>query len=135
MTHTPLVGGKTSHIGKHSGGFFLSFLKRFYLFAFREEGREGGIEEEKHRCVRATSILCLSHAPNTPTWVLAHNPGLCPDWESNQRPFGLQGATQPTEPRQPGGQSGSFLEGQTCVPALWPSHPTPREMKTHTPPH
>ena len=33
---------------------------------------------------------------------LAHNPGMCPDWESNQRPFGLQAGAQSTEPHQPG---------------------------------
>ena len=33
---------------------------------------------------------------------LAHNPGMCPDWESNQQPFDLQAGTQFTEPHQPG---------------------------------
>ena len=33
---------------------------------------------------------------------LAHNPGICPDWESNWRPFGSQTSTQSTEPYQPG---------------------------------
>ena len=32
----------------------------------------------------------------------ARNPGLCPDWESNQRPFSSQVSTQSTEPHQPG---------------------------------
>ena len=56
------------------------FFLRFYLFIFREieEGREK--EGEKHQCV------VVSHAP--PTGDLAHNPGTCPDWESNGRPFG-----------------------------------------------
>ena len=47
-------------------------LVRFFffkiLFIFREEGREGEREEEKHQCVVA------SHAP--PTGDLAHNPGM-----------------------------------------------------------
>ena len=30
-----------------------------------------------------------------PTRGLAHNPSMCPDWESSQRPFGLQVDTQP----------------------------------------
>ena len=30
---------------------------------------------------------CLSH--HLPTGDLAPNPGVCPDWELNQRPFGL----------------------------------------------
>ena len=71
---------------------FLSFL-RFYLFIFREEkgGRKRG---------RETSMCgCLSRAP---TGDLAHNPGMCPDWELNQRPFGWQAGTQSTEPHQPG---------------------------------
>ena len=32
----------------------------------------------------------------------AHNPGLCPDWESSRRPFGSQAGTQSSEPHQPG---------------------------------
>ena len=31
-----------------------------------------------------------------------HSPGMCPDWESNQRPFGSQASAQSTEPHQPG---------------------------------
>ena len=41
---------------------------------------------------------CLSHAPH---WEPG-NPGMCPDWESNQQPFGSQARTQSTEPHQPG---------------------------------
>ena len=42
---------------------------------------------------------CLSL---TPSWGpdLACNPGTCPNWESNQRPFGSQAGTQSTEPHQ-----------------------------------
>ena len=58
----------------------------------RERGREG--EREGHQCVVA------SHAP--PTGDLAHNPGMCPDWESNQWPLGSQAGIQSTEPHQPG---------------------------------
>ena len=44
---------------------------------------------------------CLSC---TPYWGpdLDCNPGMFPDWESNQRPFGLQVGPQSTEPHQPG---------------------------------
>ncbi|KAF6078354.1 hypothetical protein HJG60_009198 [Phyllostomus discolor] len=52
-----------------------SFKDLFY-FIFRQRGREGAREEEKHRCVVA------SHAP--PTGDLARNPGKCPDWELNR---------------------------------------------------
>ena len=47
-------------------------------------------EGEKHQRVVA------SHTPST--GVLASNPGMCPDWELNQQPFG----TQFTEPHKPG---------------------------------
>ena len=40
------------------------FFFRFYLFISRERGREGKREGEKHRCVRETSVSCLSHTPN-----------------------------------------------------------------------
>ena len=43
-----------------------------------------------------------------PTGDLAHNPGMCPDWESNWQPFGSEAGTQSTEPRQPG-QKHNFL--------------------------
>ena len=48
---------------------------------------EGEREGEKHQCVVA------SHTP--PTGDLAHSPGMCPDWESNWRPFGLQAGVHP----------------------------------------
>ena len=35
---------------------------------------------------------CLLHAP---TGDLACNPGMCPDWESNQPPFGSQPMLNP----------------------------------------
>ena len=41
---------------------------------------------------RETSICgCLSRGPHWPlSWPTAHNPGMCPDWESNQQPSDLQ---------------------------------------------
>ena len=68
------------------------FLK-FYLFIFSERGREGERKGEKHQCV------VVSHV--SPTGDLAHNPGMCPDWELNWRPFGSQAGPQSTEPQQP----------------------------------
>ena len=62
--------------------FSKDFLKRFYLSVFRERGREGEREGEKHQCVVASHTF--------PTGGLARNPGMGPDWESNWRPFGLQ---------------------------------------------
>ena len=71
------------------------FLKIFkIIFIFRWWGREGEREGEKHQCVVA------SHMP--PLGDLAHNPGMCPDWEWNQWPFGSQASAQSTEPHQTG---------------------------------
>ena len=72
--------------------FFLDFI---YLFIFRQRGRE---EKERERNSMCGCLSC------TPHWgpVLAHNPGICPDWELNQQHFGLQASTQSTEPHQPG---------------------------------
>ena len=59
--------------------FFLMFLK----FIFREGERQG----EKHHCVVASHTSL--------TGDLAHNPGMCPDWKSNQWPFGSLPALNP----------------------------------------
>ena len=48
--------------------FEYNFLKRFYLFIFRDRGKEGEREGQKHQCVVA------SHTPATGD--LAHNPGM-----------------------------------------------------------
>ena len=81
-----------------TGFTFFKFLKRFYLFIFRERGREGERKGEKHQCVVASCMpLTGDLACN-----LARNPGMCPDWELNQRPLGSQACTQSTEPHQSG---------------------------------
>ena len=49
------------------------------MYLFLERGREGEREGEKHRRVVASRAL--------PTGDMAHNPGMCPDWELNQRPL------------------------------------------------
>ena len=69
------------------------FKKRFYLFIFRERGREG----ERERNINVWLPLVLPR-----TGDLARNPGMCPDWESNWWPFGSQAHTQSTELYQPG---------------------------------
>ena len=63
------------------------YLLRFYLFIFRERGRKGETEGEKHQCRVASHVA--------PTGDLAHNPGMCPDRESNWRPFGSQSTLNP----------------------------------------
>ena len=59
------------------------FFKIFYFFISRERGREGEKEGEKHQCVVASCVPT--------TGDLAYNPGICPDRESNQRPFAFTG--------------------------------------------
>ena len=62
------------------------------MFVYRERGREGEREGEKHR----------KHQHPPRTGDLACNLGMCSDRESNWRPFGLWDDTQPTEPHQSG---------------------------------
>ena len=50
-----------------------------------------------------------------PTGDLACNPGMCPDWESNQRPFRSQAGTQSTEPHQPGLYNDIHLKTQSNI--------------------
>ena len=73
--------------GRRVSCHFLFLNKRLYLFIFRKRGREGEREGEKHQCVFASHMA--------PTGDLAHNLGMCPDWESNWRPFGPQPMLNP----------------------------------------
>ena len=57
------------------------FVKIVFIHFFRERGREGEKEAEKHECVVAS--------PAPPTGDLAHIPGMCPDWASNRQTFSL----------------------------------------------
>ena len=71
------------------------FLKRFvYLLMFRWRGRE---EKERERNINMWEPLKSPLLGN-----MAHNPGICPDWESNQQPFGSQASAQSTEPHESG---------------------------------
>ena len=71
----------------------MSFFKKDFINLFLDRGG-GDREGEKHQGV----VAC--HVP--PTGEPGCNPGMCPDWDSNQWPFGLQAGTQSTEPHQPG---------------------------------
>ena len=70
------------------------FFYKDFIYLFLERGRKGEREGEKHQRVVA------SQEPRTEG--LAGDPGMCPDWESNWRPFGSQASAQSTEPHQPG---------------------------------
>lgn len=44
-------------------------------------------ERERDQCERETWISCLL---NMPQQDLTENPGMCPEWESDNQPFGAQ---------------------------------------------
>ena len=74
---------------------FSFFLRLFtYHYFYFQRKRKGGRKRGKHQCVVASRT--------TPAGDLACNPGMCPDWESNWRPFGSQVGSQSTEPHQSG---------------------------------
>ena len=58
---------------------------------------------------------CLSHAPCED---LARNPDTCPDWESNQRPFGSQADAQSPELHQPGPDCFFFVFQMRDIPEM-----------------
>ena len=82
-----------------SGSLYFSFL-RLYLFIFRQKGREGEREGEKHLCVVA------SHTP--PYWGPGLQPRHVPWLGIEPQPFGSQAEVQSTEPHQPGLGTYSF---------------------------
>ena len=84
---SPFSPGGMLEINKFWLGLCFSFKIFIYLFS-----RDGGREGERERNISA------SHAP--PIGDLAHNPGVCPDWEPNWRLFDLQAGAQSTEPHQ-----------------------------------
>ena len=70
------------------------FFKDFIYLFFREKGKQGEREGEKHQCVVASCV--------PPTGDLARNPGMCLHRESNQWLFGSKACIQSTELHQPG---------------------------------
>ena len=77
--------------------FLLLFLKIIYLFIYLFLDTGEVREEERKRNVNVwLPLMC----PLLGT--LACNPGMCPDWELDQQPFGSQAGTQSAEPHQPG---------------------------------
>ena len=67
-----------------------------YLFIFRERGREGDGDREKHRWERkilVASYMCHNWEPNL-------RPGICPGQELNWQHFALWDNAQPTGAQQ-----------------------------------
>ena len=97
---------------------FLKIFKMYFInFLERVEGRKKDKERntnawEKHRLVVSYTL---------PTGNLAHNPAMCPDWESNRQPFSSQTGAQSTEPHQPGKNQKNLPPGPMIVtpPLQW----------------
>ena len=92
-------------------GFCCFFQRKFFLKILFIYFRLRGRDKETPMCG------CLSCAPY---WGpdLACNPGMCPDWESDQRLFGPQAGAQSTEPHQPG-QSTAFERTRFILLLFW----------------
>ena len=74
-------------------------FKFFIVYLFLE--RRGGREEERDRNIDVGELHRSVASHTLPVGDLAHNPGMCPDCEWNQRPFSSQAGTQSTESQQP----------------------------------
>ena len=74
----------------HAGFFF----KMLFIYFFRERGREGEREAEKHQCVRETLNGSLLHTSN---WGLGPQPRHVPWPRMEPVTFWIAGNAQPTE--------------------------------------
>ena len=68
-----LPEGNTWHCLEHRRRSNLFFFLRFYLFIFRERGREGEREEEKHQCVVASCTPPTGELATTQMCALTGN--------------------------------------------------------------
>ena len=76
--------------------FFTAFKKKDFIYLLLARGREKKREKQSAKCEREMDQSIAS------CWRSGPQPRHCCDWESNQRPLGLQAGTQSTEPHQPG---------------------------------
>ena len=79
--------------------FYHNFITFKILFIFKGEEREK--ERKRNMDMRNIYPILLVLVP---TRDQTCNPGMCPNWESNRRPFTLQDNDQPTEPQWSGQQ-------------------------------
>ena len=91
---------KHSSISKILSHFsvFLFFKDFIYLLLETGEGRK----KERERDINVQEVHPSLASRTPPTGDLAQNPGMRPDWESNQWPFSSQTGSQSTEPHKPG---------------------------------
>ena len=73
-----------------------TFLKKQSVCFGLERGE--GREKEKERNINVWEDTQSVASRTPPPGDLAHNPGMCPNWESNQWPFGSQAGAESTEP-------------------------------------
>ena len=85
----------------------LLFKDFIYLLLERGKGRERNINMQE---TRELVVSCLPPAGNP-----AHNPGMCPEWESNWWLLGSQDSPKSTEPHQLGHQTGFNRAGANYV--------------------
>ena len=83
-------------------------LKRNYLSIFRETGRDGEREGEKHQSLKRSQLG---------TWPATQ--ACAPDWELIQHLPGLQDDAQPTEPHQPGLSSSFTIVSERWAWLVW----------------
>ena len=92
---------------------FLFFFFKDFIYLFLERGREGKREGEKHHVWLPLTCPVLGTWPSTQKEISqlkrVSQPGMCPDWESNLRPFGSQASAQSTEAHQPGWYLGFLM--------------------------
>ena len=112
----------------------LQFLKRFYVFIFRQREREGERDGEKHQCVVASHATLLGTWPSTQACALTRN-------RTSDRLVHQAGA-ECTEPHQPGIALYSFcfffffkfllLLNYSCMPffPIPPPHPSQTQLPT-----
>ena len=72
---------------------FKKIFKKDFICLLLERG-EGGRKKGRETCEKYNHMA--------PAGDLAHNPGMCPDWDSNRRSFGSQASAQFTESHLPG---------------------------------
>ena len=82
---------ETKVLGEYRGkNYYYYYLNILFIFREGKGGRKRGRETSMCGCLSSVTLLG--------TWPA--NPGMCPDWVSNQRHFGLQASPQSTEPHQ-----------------------------------